>query len=139
MVRLLDWLLLGASFSCFVCLPVAYVLYQHSVRQGAEMKIRVCEYNENVVGLRVAHIDFYMDRTGYVACPFTKGEVAFANLIASDCEKANRADMTRDALESYAQFYAKLLGVMGMDGYLPGQSTDDKILMKIIAMHAARK
>lgn len=58
------------------------------------MKMRVCEYNENVVGLRIAHIDFYMDRDGYVACPFTKGEVAFSEQIASELQKLDglRAD-----------------------------------------------
>jgi hypothetical protein len=54
-------------------------------------------------------------------------------------KRLKESEMTRDALKSYSDFYDQLLNVMGMSGYLPGQSTDDKILMSIIALQAASK
>lgn len=48
------------------------------------MNIRVCEYNENIVALRIAHLDFYLSQDGYVIAPFTKGEVGFAKMIADE-------------------------------------------------------
>ena len=59
------------------------------------MKLRTCEYDENVIGIRVAHIDFYLDNGGYVACPFTKGEVEFTNILSNEI---NMVDALREQL-----------------------------------------
>jgi hypothetical protein len=55
------------------------------------MKVRVAEYNENVPCLRVAHLDFYLERNGdYICNPFTKGEVEFANQIAFEISNGRK-------------------------------------------------
>lgn len=79
------------------------------------MKMRVCEYNENVVGIRIAHIDFYMDAKGIVACPFTKGEVDFANSLVSD-------DDLRTQLEAANQNIARLREALGQSTSEKGQT-----------------
>lgn len=44
------------------------------------MKLKVAEYNERPIGLRVAHIDFFMLPTGEIMCtPYTKEETIFAD------------------------------------------------------------
>ncbi len=64
------------------------------------MKIRVCEYDENVIGIRIAHVDFYQDTNGYVACPFTKGEVEFSNILVGEIINAETMRTRIEELEA---------------------------------------
>lgn len=76
------------------------------------MKLRVAEYNEVIPCLRVAHIDFYLDKDGgYVAVPFTKGEVEFSRMLATECTKADvlqgEVSAMRTAIEDLGGFAVK--------------------------------
>lgn len=63
------------------------------------MKMRVCEYDEKVIGMRLANINFYLDSaTGeLVACPLIKGDVGFVKDIV---EKINKVDDLEKELAS---------------------------------------
>lgn len=82
------------------------------------MKFRVCAYNESLGCLRVAHIDFYIDRYGtYVLAPFTKGEVGFSEMLVHELDKVEKLENTLRALREAGDMMAEYLIECGQDNH----------------------
>ena len=76
--------------------------------------MRVAEYNENPIGLRIAHLDIYMTQEGYIVTPFTKGEVHIAQQIVDAVNDVDRLSAELAAIKAENERLAyEVLGLLG--------------------------
>lgn len=77
------------------------------------MKLKVAEYNERPIGLRVAHIDFFMLPTGEIMCtPYTKEETVFADALEFAVSRNEELQIQVDKITDFVVWLYKDLYTM---------------------------
>lgn len=77
------------------------------------MKLEIAEYNERPIGLRVAHLDFFMLPTGQLMCtPYTKEETVFADGLAFAVSNNEELQIKVDKMTDFIVWLYKDLHTM---------------------------